>query len=234
MRLTPFDEDRLLVFTAAELARRHRAAGLRLSHPEAVALVTDAVLEAAYAGASYEEIEAAGRSAVAPGDVRPGVASMVDEVRMEVLTDDGTRLIVLSRPIAAEPGDDEVPGAIVADRAPADPLAGRERRILEVRNDSQRAVLVSSHFPFHEVNGRLSFDRAAAVGFRLDLPSGATERWERGESRTVTLVRYAGRIGAAARHAGATQDGGPESGEVTAIDGVATENGGVATEDPAR
>jgi urease beta subunit len=122
----------------------------------------------------------------------------VDEIRVEVLTRDGTRLIVLPHPIATQPGDREAPGAIITDRAPVDPLAARERRVLDVRNDSNRAVLVSSHFPFHEVNARLAFDRAAATGFRLDLPSGATERWGPGETRTVTLVRYAGRGGAAA------------------------------------
>jgi urease beta subunit len=51
---------------------------------------------------------------------------------------------------------------------------------------------VSSHYPFDRVNRRLGFDRAAATGFRLDLPSGSTERWSPGETRTVTLVRYGG------------------------------------------
>lgn len=198
MRASPFEIDRLLVFLAAELARRQRDAGLPLNHPEAVALVADAVLQAARGGASYEAIEAAGRAAVRPEEVMPGVASMVDEVRVEVLTGDGTRLVVLSHPIGGEPPGEDAPGAIIADRAPLDPLAARQHVVLEVRNDSTRAIHVSSHFPFHEVNGRLAFDRAAAEGFRLDLPSGATERWEPGETRSVTLVRYAGRLGASA------------------------------------
>ena len=62
----------------------------------------------------------------------------------------------------------------------------RPRLELEVRNESKRVVLVSSHFPFHEVNQRLVFDRAAANGYRLDLPSGEVERWEPGETRDVT------------------------------------------------
>ena len=61
MRLTPWEEERLLIFAAAELARRHRAAGILLNAPEAVALICDAMLEAARAGASYESVEAAGR-----------------------------------------------------------------------------------------------------------------------------------------------------------------------------
>src|SRR4051812_23563012 len=95
MRLLPLEEDRLVIFTAAELARRHRAAGLRLNHPETVALICDAMLEAARAGATFREVEAAGRGAVKPTEVLDGVRELVDEVRLEVLLDDGMRLVTL-------------------------------------------------------------------------------------------------------------------------------------------
>jgi len=99
MRLTPWEEERLLIFSAAELARRHRAAGLKLNHPEAVALICDAMLEAARAGASYADVEAAGRAAVGEGELIDGVRGLLDEVRLEVLLGDGTRLIVLVDPL---------------------------------------------------------------------------------------------------------------------------------------
>ncbi len=99
MRLTPWEEERLLIFSAAELARRHRAAGLKLNHPEAVALICDAMLEAARAGASYSDVEAAGRAAVGEGELIDGVRGLLDEVRLEVLLGDGTRLIVLVDPL---------------------------------------------------------------------------------------------------------------------------------------
>ena len=99
MHLTAWEEERLLIFTAAELARRHRAAGLRLNAPEAIALICDAMLEAARAGGSYAEVEAAGRTAVAADDVLPGVPALVAEVRLEVLLDDGVRLVVLLEPL---------------------------------------------------------------------------------------------------------------------------------------
>jgi urease subunit gamma/beta len=197
MRLTDWEEERLLIFTAAELARRHRAAGLALNAPEAIALISDAMLEAARAGATYSDVEVAGREAVAPADVMPGVRELVDEVRLEVLMDDGTRLVVLVDPLGAgsdarEPG----PGAIIAaGDDPPDPSAGRERRRVSVRNDSRRAVRVSSHYPFDRVNPRLMFDRGAAAGFRLDLPAGASERWAPGETKDVDLVRYGGKAG---------------------------------------
>jgi urease beta subunit len=73
----------------------------------------------------------------------------------------------------------------------------RERRRLTVHNDSRRVVRVSSHYPFDRVNPRLVFDRDGAVGFRLDLPAGSTERWAPGETRDVTLIRYAGEQGSA-------------------------------------
>jgi urease subunit gamma/beta len=195
VRLTDWEAERLLIFSAAELARRHRAAGLALNAPEAIALICDAMLDAARAGASYAEVEAAGRSAVGPAEVMSGVRELVDEVRLEVLMADGTRLIALVDPIGraeALPTRDG-PGAVIpADGVPMDPAPERERRRVAVRNESTRAVRVSSHYPFDRVNRRLVFDREAAAGFRLDLPAGASLRWEPGETREVDLVAYGG------------------------------------------
>ena len=195
MRLTSWEEERLLIFSAAELARRHRAAGIALNAPEAIALICDAMLEAARAGASYAEVEAAGLAAVAPGDVLAGVRELVDEVRLEVLLGDGTRLVVLVDPLGGgAPPRADGPGAIVAAAGDAARTGAPhlERRTLTVTNTSRRVVRVSSHFPFDRVNPRLSFDRSAAHGFRLDIDAGSSERWSPGETREVGLVRFAG------------------------------------------
>lgn len=194
MRLTPWEEERLLIFSAAELARRHRAAGLPLNAPEAVALICDAMLEAARAGADYEAVEAAGRAAVAPGEVLPGVRELVDDVRLEVLFGDGARLIVLVDPLGGGEGfAADGPGAVrVAVVRVAHAAPPRDTIELTVRSESSRLVRVSSHYPFDRVNRRLVFDREAARGYRLDLPAGASERWAPGETRTVRLVRYGG------------------------------------------
>lgn len=197
MRLTPWEEERLLVYTAAELARRHRDRGLKLNAPETVALICDAMLEAARAGAGYLEVEAAGRSAVQSDDVLPGVRELVDDVRLEVLMGDGTRLVVLVDPLGGHdqaPATDR-PGAIRPRQT--DPDEGHstspgDRLELTVRSVSQRVIRVSSHYPFERVNARLVFDRDAARGFRLDLPAGVSERWAPGETRSVRLVRFAG------------------------------------------
>ena len=198
MRLTAWEEERLLIFTAAELARRRRARGVRLSQPEAVAMICDAMLEAARDGSSYEAIETAGRSALGPEDVLPGVRELVDELRLEVLMGDGTRLVVLLDPIGGDARPEvEGPGAIVPGPTDAAGIAPaeRERRELDVRSTSQRVIRVSSHYPFDRVNPRLEFDREAASGFRLDIPAGDSLRWVPGESKRVRLVRYGGSEG---------------------------------------
>ena len=195
MRLTPWEEERLLLFGAAQLARRHRDAGLLLNAPEAVALICEAMLEAARAGSDYATVEAAGLAAVSPADVLPCIRELVDIVSLEVLLEDGTRLLTLVDPLGGgRPLDDRGPGAIVP--PPRDPVrravGDPERTELSVRNTSGRVVRVSSHFPFDQVNARLEFDREAARGFRLDLEAGSSERWGPGEVRTVGLVRFAG------------------------------------------
>lgn len=210
MRLTPWEEERLLIFSAAELARRHRAAGIALNAPEAISLMCDAMLEAARAGGTYEAVEAAGLAAVAPAEVMPGVRELIDDVRIEVLLRDGTRLVVLVDPLGrgAPPAPDG-PGAVqpALDRAAeADPTAHLERRTVTVVNTSKRAIRISSHFPFVRVNPRLEFDREATDGFRLDLEAGSSARWAPGETRTVTLVRFAGSGGQ-----GPAQPDGPDA-----------------------
>ena len=194
MRLIPWEEERIQVFAAAELARRRRAAGLRLNHPEAVAIIADAMLEAARAGAGYAEVEEAGRHAVQPDQVLDGVRELLDDVRVEVLFGDGARVIALTDPLDRGTSPDPLgPGALViGDAADIVVNEGRETIELEVRSRSRRRIRVSSHFPFDRVNPRLELDRARATGFRLDLPAGAYIGWEPGETKTVRLVRTGG------------------------------------------
>jgi urease subunit gamma/beta len=100
MRLGPTEEDRLRVFTAAELARRSLAKGLKLNQPEAVALACDEMHLAARAGAAYEDVIAVGRAAVRSDQLMDGVSDLVPEIRLEVLLEEGSRLIVLRSPWA--------------------------------------------------------------------------------------------------------------------------------------
>lgn len=101
MYLTPTEQDRLLIFAAAELARRNRARGLRLAAPEAVALVCDEMHLAARAGGGLDEVVAAGTAALSVHDVMEGVPDLVPEIRLEVLLEEGSRLVILKRPFGA-------------------------------------------------------------------------------------------------------------------------------------
>lgn len=98
MHLTPTEEERLRIFTAAELARHSLARGLALNAPEAIALVCDEMHLAARAGAIFEEVVEVGRRAVSPDRLMPGVAELVPEIRLEVLLEEGSRLVVLREP----------------------------------------------------------------------------------------------------------------------------------------
>jgi urease subunit gamma/beta len=186
MQLNPTEEERLRIFTAAQLARATLDRGLPLNVPEAVALVCDEMHLAARGGASWQEVLDAGAALAATTPVLGGVPELIPEIRLEVLLDEGTRLVVLRDPFGAREsriryGAGDVP--LVADR---------QRRTVSVTNTGERPIRISSHFPFWDANPNLSFDREVARGFRLDLPAGDSLRWAPGETREVALVALGG------------------------------------------
>jgi urease subunit gamma len=99
MHLTPREQEKLLVFTAAELARRRRSRGLKLNHPEALALITAEILEGIRDGRSVSELMEAGASILRRDDVMEGVPEMIDEVQVEGTFPDGTMLVTVHHPI---------------------------------------------------------------------------------------------------------------------------------------
>jgi urease subunit gamma len=99
MHLTPREQDKLLIFMAAELARRRRARGLRLNYPEALALITADILEGIRDGRSVSELMAAGISILARDEVMEGVPEMLEEVQVEGTFPDGTKLVTIHHPI---------------------------------------------------------------------------------------------------------------------------------------
>lgn len=100
MDLTPREKDKLLLFTAALLAERRRARGLKLNHPEAVALISAAILEGARDGRSVAELMSAGREVLRREDVMDGVPEMIPEIQVEATFPDGTKLVTVHQPIA--------------------------------------------------------------------------------------------------------------------------------------
>jgi urease gamma subunit len=99
MHLTPREQEKLLIFTAAELARRRKARGLKLNHPEAVAIITADTLEGIRDGRSVSDLMAAGLAILRREDVMEGVPEMIDEVQVEGTFPDGTKLVTIHRPI---------------------------------------------------------------------------------------------------------------------------------------
>ncbi|MEU6742463.1 urease subunit gamma [Streptosporangium sandarakinum] len=187
MHLTPREQERLTIFTVAELARRRRSRGRRLNAPEAIALICDEILERAWDGESLEEVVSAARSLLTADDVMDGVPSLVTHVQVEALFPSGTALVAVDAPFGAPTG--RGPGWVETGEGAVELNAGRERSALTVRNEGDRTVYVSSHFPLTEVNAALVLDRERAAGMRLDIPAGTATAFPPGETVEVHIVR---------------------------------------------
>ncbi len=99
MHLTPREQDRLLIYVAAEVARKRRARGLALNYPEAIAILTAEILELARDGKSVAEIMTLGAKILTTADVMPGIAEMIHDVQVEATFPDGTKLVTVHDPI---------------------------------------------------------------------------------------------------------------------------------------
>lgn len=222
MHLSPRDIDKLVLHQAGVLAQKRLARGLRLNYPEAVALIATQLLELIRDGKSVSELMDVGRRILGRSQVQPGVADMIDEVQVEGTFPDGTKLVTVHEPVVAVHGDLSlalygsflpVPSVEVfgADAPHVEPVAGaigevitlegeielnagRASADLSVTNHGDRPIQVGSHYPFHETNAALEFDRARATGMRLDIPAGTAVRFEPGETRTVALVAVASSV----------------------------------------
>jgi urease subunit gamma/beta len=192
MELTPREKDKLLLFTAALVAERRRARGLKLNYPEAVALISAEILEGARDGRTVAELMAMGTRVLRADEVMDGVASLVTEVQVEATFPDGTKLVTVHDPIPHGPPAETAAGAVLPADGELTLNAGRATVTLEVSNTGDRPIQVGSHYHFAETNPALRFDRAAARGFRLDIPAGTAVRFEPGQSRTVDLVAFGG------------------------------------------
>ncbi len=191
MNLTPREKDKLLVALAAMVARNRLARGVKLNHPEAVALITDFVVEGARDGRSVADLMEAGAHVVTADMVMEGIAEMIHDVQVEATFPDGTKLVTVHEPIRGSASKD-IPGAVLAGTGDVLMNEGRETLTLKVANTGDRPIQVGSHYHFFETNTALSFDRAKARGMRLDIPAGTAVRFEPGQSRDVQLVALAG------------------------------------------
>jgi urease subunit gamma/beta len=221
VHLTPRELDKLMLHQAGVLAQKRLARGLRLNLPEATALLATQVLELIRDGRRVAELMDLGRRMLGRRQVMAGVPELLAEVQVEGTFPDGTKLVTVHHPIAAEDGDlalalhgsflpvpplalfatdgagvagpeEERPGELLP--APGSVMLnqGREVVSLRVTNLADRPIQVGSHYHFAETNPYLRFDRGRAYGRRLDVPAGMAVRFEPGETRTVDLVDIAG------------------------------------------
>jgi urease subunit gamma/beta len=216
MHLSPREIDKLLLHQAGFLAQKRLARGLRLNHPESVALIAAQLQEFIRDGKSVAELMQLGKRVLGRNQVMSGVPEMIYDVQVEGTFPDGTKLVTVHHPIAAENGelalalygsglpvpelssfkadiDAGIPGASEILEGEIKLNAGRATLELQVTNLGDRPIQVGSHYHFIETNASLKFDRAAAYGKRLDIPAGTAVRFEPGETKTVRLVEIAGK-----------------------------------------
>ena len=191
MLLTPREKDKLLVAMAAIVARRRLERGVKLNHPEAVALITDFVVEGARDGRSVAELMEAGAGVLTPDQVMDGVAEMIHDVQVEATFPDGTKLVTVHNPIRGASGALQ-PGEVMPLEGELVLNEGREAITLTVANTGDRPIQVGSHYHFFETNPALRFERDKARGMRLDIPAGTAVRFEPGQTRDVRLILLGG------------------------------------------
>ena len=194
MLLTPTEMERLTIYVAAELARKHRAKGLQLNHPEAVAFIVDEILEGAREGRSVADLIAWGSTLLTTDDVMPGVAHLMPMIQVEGTFPDGTKLVTIHDPIRPGKRKQEgvVPGEIITDEGEIELNEGRRKTTLKVVNTGDRPVQIGSHYHFFETNKALDFDRAKSFGMHLDIPAGTAVRFAPGELKEVVLTEFGG------------------------------------------
>lgn len=193
MILSPREKDKLLVSMAAMVARNRLARGVKLNHPEAVALITDFVVEGARDGRSVADLMEAGAHVIRADHVMAGVAEMIHDVQVEATFPDGTKLVTVHQPIRGASHDVIKPGEVITEPGDIVMNEGRATVTITVANKGDRPIQVGSHYHFFETNPALSFDRTKARGMRLDIPAGTAVRFEPGQTRDVTLVALAGK-----------------------------------------
>src|SRR5687767_13217052 len=203
MHLSPREIDKLLLHNVGFLAQKRLARGVRLNQPETVGLIATQLLEFIRDGRSVAELMNLGKKFLGRNQVMPGVPEMVVDVQVEGTFPDGTKLVTVHHPIAAENGDLSLalygsflpvpdlsvfsskqetlePGGLIVPEGDLTINADRSEITLKVTNLGDRPIQVGSHYHFVETNASLRFDRAKAYGMRLDIPAGAAVRFEPG------------------------------------------------------
>jgi urease subunit gamma/beta len=188
MRLLPQEQDRLLLFLAAELARARRARGLKLNQAEATAIVADGICELARDGLRYADVVQRAYAILGEDDVLDGVRDLVRRIEVEAVFRDGRHLVVVEDPLGPAAAAEGARADLEPDAPWLEAATGR----IDVVNEGAVAIGVTSHIHFFETNPMLNFDRGAAWGMRLAVPARTKVFFAPGERREVALVPIGG------------------------------------------
>ena len=194
MHLTPREQERLLLASGADLARRRLSRGALLGAPEAVALVCDEICELAWDGLPYDQVVTRARKVLAPGQLVDGVASAVPALQVEALFPHGSVLVHVDAPFGPPAADG--PGAVRPGDGAVELAPGRGRATARLRNTGALPVWVSSHVPLDRLNPAVRVELTGSVDagarYRLDVPAGTALRVDAGAEREVAVVRIRG------------------------------------------
>jgi urease subunit gamma/beta len=190
MHLTPREQERLLLASGADLARRRLARGAKLGAPEAIALVCDEICELAWDDLPYAEVVARARQVVPLDKLVEGVPAAVPALQVEALFPHGTVLVHVDAPFGPPPPDG--PGSVRAAGGGIALAPGRARATAVLRNTGALPIWVSSHVPLDRLNPALEVRLAGAGRYRLDVPAGTALRVDPGAEREVPVVRLGG------------------------------------------
>ena len=192
MHLTFYEKEKILLHMAGELAKKRLKRGLKLNYPESIALITHYVMEGARDGKTVKELMNEAREILKEDQVMDGVYELLNNVQVEATFPDGTKLVTIHNPIKTNKNSNIIPGEYDLIQEDIVLSPGRSRIERVVFNSGSRPIQIGSHFHFYETNIALHFDRSGTKGYRLDIPSGRSVRFEPGETKEVTLVKIGG------------------------------------------
>jgi urease len=221
LHLSPREIDHLLLHQAGRLAQNRLARGWKLNVVEATALISAVMMEDVRSGRyTVALLMAKGQTLLGRNQVMKGVDALIYQVQIEATFPDGTKLLTVHHPICRDDGDLEAalsgsflpvpdvsvfhvgeeegeeatPGKVTVDGGAGPIVINDNRQLIElaVTNTGDRPIQVGSHYAFVETNPALQFDRKASVGYRLNVPSGSSVRFEPGETKSVTLAELGG------------------------------------------
>ena len=192
MNLSPREKDKLLISMAAMVARRRLERGVKLNHPEAIAIISDFIVEGARDGRTVAELMQSGAQVITRAQCMDGIPEMIHDIQVEATFPDGTQTL---SPCMSRSGRSiqMIPGELFIKDGEIELNAGRKTVTLSVANTGDRPIQVGSHYHFFETNPALKFDRRKARGMRLDIAAGTAVRFEPGQTRDVQLVALAGK-----------------------------------------